>query len=69
MRRNLVAVAAVLELLVASTSAFASWVHIDENGLMWECWYVQNPDEGPESPPPDAEVRCMLLDHMLPIEP
>jgi len=69
MRKNLVKLAAALGLLVASTNAFAGWVHIDDNGVMWECWYVNDPDAAAGSQSPTSEVRCMLLDHMLPIEP
>ncbi len=66
MRKNLIKLAAVLGLLVISTSAFASFIHVDDDGVWWECWYVEYTDHNGYLA---SEVVCQLYDHMPPIQP
>lgn len=66
MRTKLLKFTAVLGLMLASSNAFASFIYVDANGVWWECWYEDRykPDGTVTS-----EVKCILLDHMPPIQP
>ena len=66
MRKHLAKLAAVLGLLVVSTSAWAGWYHVDDDGVWWKCWHVDYQDQLGRW---QTEVQCQLLDHMPPLQP
>lgn len=55
-------VLAALLLLCATFTVSANFIVIGPDGYYYECWYELQPDGS-------SEVRCMLLDHMPPIDP